>query len=375
MNPSSNIHAFIAELEEHTPTLRALGAELCSTVEAKLVEARLSVHFVTWRLKGSDSLRHKLSRPDRTYSRLWDVTDLIGIRVATYFEDAIDSASRLVEDNFHVDFRHSSNKSRFTDAGKFGYRSVHYVCKAPTGASPSADFRFEIQLRTALQHAWAEVEHDLGYKANDVVPDRIRRRFSRIASLLEIADEEFVSIRSDMQSYRTRVQEAIAVPTESLPLDQLSFEAIARNPVIGNLDANIAAALRRPLDSTPFFPTYLVRLLRMAGLDTTSAVLAAAQQHAPELPATVSAYAQFARHHLGLDLRAIDAVKPGYTLFFVAHLVVVRGNDLGLGKVATLARMYRELDGLAETDAVRTASALLAALSPQHPIDTGAEAD
>ena len=52
-----------------------------------------------------------------------------------------------------------------------------------------------------LHHAWAEVEHDLGYQAQESVPEDVRRRFSRVAGLLEIADQEFVSIRRDLERY------------------------------------------------------------------------------------------------------------------------------------------------------------------------------
>lgn len=91
---------------------------------------------------------------------------------------------------------------------------------------PHPDFRLEIQIRTALQHAWAEVEHDLGYKAQDAVPELIRRRFNRIASLLEIADQEFVSIRRELLHYQAAVR-AELVQGQSLPLDAVSLDSPA----------------------------------------------------------------------------------------------------------------------------------------------------
>ena len=54
---------------------------------------------------------------------------------------------------------------------------------------------FEIQLRTVLQHAWAEVEHGLGYKSYYEPPMDIKRKLNRLAGTLEILDEEFEAIR------------------------------------------------------------------------------------------------------------------------------------------------------------------------------------
>ena len=53
----------------------------------------------------------------------------------------------------------------------------------------------EIQVRTILQHAWAEIEHDIQYKSSITIPKDIRRRFMALAGLLEIADREFQAIQ------------------------------------------------------------------------------------------------------------------------------------------------------------------------------------
>jgi ppGpp synthetase/RelA/SpoT-type nucleotidyltranferase len=44
-------------------------------------EPGLKVHSVTLRLKDKESVARKLARPDRSYSQLWELTDLVGLRV------------------------------------------------------------------------------------------------------------------------------------------------------------------------------------------------------------------------------------------------------------------------------------------------------
>jgi hypothetical protein len=74
---------------------------------------------------------------------------------------------------------------------------------------PYIGMKCEIQIRTVLQHAWAEIEHDIGYKSEITIPKEMRRSFSRIAGLLEIADKEFEDIRLNLAEYRKSVTQQI----------------------------------------------------------------------------------------------------------------------------------------------------------------------
>ncbi len=98
--------------------------------------------------------------------------------------------------------------------------SVHYVVsmnedrlKLPENRG-YAGIKCEIQIRTVLQHAWAEIEHDLGYKSEIDIPKDIRRSFSRLAGLLEVADKEFQEIRDFLETYREKVEAEISEKTE-----------------------------------------------------------------------------------------------------------------------------------------------------------------
>src|SRR5258708_36248047 len=80
---------------------------------------------------------------------------------------------------------------------KFGYQSVHYLVKLRANRTALPEYaRFsglvaEVQVRTVLQHAWAEIEHDIQYHSAEAIPAAIRRRVMSRAGMLEIAEHGF----------------------------------------------------------------------------------------------------------------------------------------------------------------------------------------
>jgi len=181
--------------DRELPLLRERGERLRDELAGWLAaETDLKIHSVTLRLKTRASLAGKLARPDRSYAGLADVTDLVGLRVITFFEDTVDRVGQLVEGRLPVDFTQSVDKRSRRDAGAFGHRSLHYVCRLA-----DSPVRCEIQVRTVLEHTWAEIEHNRGYKSRDALPAAGQQRLSRLARLLELADQEFVAIRQELE--------------------------------------------------------------------------------------------------------------------------------------------------------------------------------
>lgn len=103
------------------------------------------------------------------------------------------------------------------DPTRFGYQSKHYLVKhLDTRAALPEYTRFsdriaEIQVRTILQHAWAEIEHDIQYKSSSVLPRTIRRRFGALAGLIEIADREFQAIDDENRAIQVEARHKIDV--------------------------------------------------------------------------------------------------------------------------------------------------------------------
>lgn len=359
----------LAAYDRVLPLLEARGHWLKAELGAWLAaQPGLKIHSVEMRLKSRESLATKLARPDRDYADLWEVTDLVGLRVITYFEDAVDRVAEVIERRMPVDLSHSIDKRRRREPGAFGYRSLHYVCRlSASSVSESADVlpvgaRCEVQVRTVLEHAWAEIEHDLGYKAPAAVPEPVRRRLDRLAGLLELADQEFVAIRRELDEYIGALPRRIEVAADDVALDHLSLAALLDTAEVREVDGAIARELGKELGDAPFYPDYLLKMLAAAGVRSVAAARDGVRARQAAIVAMVEPYFAFASQAWSLSPQRMDHVFRGYALFFLAHALVLDRPALGLDKVERLTRLYRELDYPDdERAAQRVAGSLVAA--------------
>jgi hypothetical protein len=169
------------------------------------------------------------------------------VRVITHFADEVDKIGTLIEREFVIDPDKSVDKRKLLDPDRFGYLSLHYICSLSSDRIKLAENRrfreltFEIQIRSILQHAWAEIEHDLGYKSGHGIPTPIRRRFYRLAGLLEVADEEFAAIRNDLSQYESKVRTEVTTAPEEIGIDNISLKAmLEQNQFVREFDAQFA---------------------------------------------------------------------------------------------------------------------------------------
>lgn len=178
------------------------------------------------RIKEKQSLQEKLFRKHGKYHSLEELTDILGVRIITYFADDIDKIGALVESLFKIDKENSVDKRQEIDATSFGYLSLHYICSLKKKDSEElSSLKFELQIRTGLQHIWADINHDMGYKGTFGVPKQIERQFSKVASLLEIADDEFILIRDGMSNYVEGTREKIALgETGNIQINAITLE-------------------------------------------------------------------------------------------------------------------------------------------------------
>ncbi len=168
-----------------------------------LHEQSIQLNAFECRVKSEESVTGKLEKKGYKYKNLNDITDLVGIRVVTYYTDDVDKVAVITKQIFDVDWKNSVDKRKH-QLNSFGYLSLHYICYMKEG--PLRNIPFEVQMRTALQHVWSAIEHDIGYKGAVKLPPEFVRQFSRLAGMLEMADDEFSRLRTTMTEYRRHVQ-------------------------------------------------------------------------------------------------------------------------------------------------------------------------
>jgi putative GTP pyrophosphokinase len=298
----------------------------CENLLRQILEVEeIRVHMVDSRLKSRTSLSEKITRPDKSYNALRDITDVVGLRIITYFDDDVDRVGSIIEREFNIDPR-STDKRKTLSTSQFGYLSMHYVALLGAARCDLIECRrfmnlaCEIQVRSVLQHAWAEIEHDLGYKGSSDIPEHIQRKFCRLASILEGADSDFRGIRDEIGLYVESARGNILKPTTALEVDEITVKTLVeQDEVVRKVDGEIAKTAGRELvDAKSMYP-FLAGALRSVGLTQVGAVqhkMKSDQELIRKLAATV------------LDARENASLGRGISLSYL-YLITLGEQNLG----------------------------------------------
>ena len=210
--------------------IRPLYQDFSAAAKSILVDilgaANVRYPSIEARAKGIESFGDKASRASeqdpakpKYPNPLEEITDMAGVRVITYLPQAVECVCSLIEREFIV-LERIDKAEKLISEGKFGYQSIHFLVKInPNRAVLPEYLRYkdlilEIQVRTILQHAWAEMEHDIQYKSTMEIPVLFQRRFIALAGLLEIADREFQMLQDEneriIQKKETIIKDNIA---------------------------------------------------------------------------------------------------------------------------------------------------------------------
>ena len=242
--------SILQEYKDKHPQFEEAESKVISLLKHTFKDAGLHVASVESRIKTERSLAGKLERKGQKYKSLADITDVLGIRVITYYIDDVDKIATAIERMFEVDWENSIDKRKIHTIDSFGYVSLHYVC-----SMEGFPYRFEVQMRTVLQHAWANLDHDTGYKSGVEIPKRYLRSMSRLAGMLELIDEEFSKIRSELTDYRRKIQKLVSSGNlDEVPLDLDSFRSFLELEPFQQINKKIAAVNQAEIQEVSLLP-------------------------------------------------------------------------------------------------------------------------
>lgn len=265
------VEMILEEYDEKEELLRQLEKEVKQRLNDVLVARGVSNFHITHRVKDRESLKGKLIRKSGKYRSIFDLTDLVGFRVICYFSDRVDESAAVISESFDIDWNNSCDKRTLIAPEAFGYLSLHYICHLPKGCGYSdelCEIPFEIQLRSMLQHTWAEIEHDLGYKTELAVPREVRRDFARVASLLEVADSYFLMIKNKLADYEVEVDERVREDkADDMNLNRVTLNAFMEsNSDIRRITQEIASISGAEIIKVSY--DHYLPLLKFLGVET-----------------------------------------------------------------------------------------------------------
>ncbi|WP_089084317.1 GTP pyrophosphokinase [Aquitalea magnusonii] len=192
-----DLNVFRHDLEQKRPQLEAWGRFVQSCILDRLNGLPVSMQITGSRAKEVDSAIGKIARKNYD-DPLMQMTDLVGVRFVVLISPQIKVVSEVLEsiDSWAFSLDRDWEQEVEVAPETFGYQSRHYVVRSKyaldfDGVTVPANLPCEVQIRTIMQHAYAEMMHDSIYKANGIVPPQAKRFAASSMALIETADHLF----------------------------------------------------------------------------------------------------------------------------------------------------------------------------------------
>ena len=134
-------------------------------------------------------------------------TDLCGGRVIVQTLAQVKAVQLFIERNF--DAFDYDDKSSLLGEDKFGYRDMHYLVRLRKDRAPTIGFTkreckiigdhvAEVQVRSIVQHAWADILHDRVYKAPLKLSVEAKRTGALLSAIMEDGDRSFDHLAGEL---------------------------------------------------------------------------------------------------------------------------------------------------------------------------------
>lgn len=236
------------------PLHEEFTVELHRLLERILLSRDLDVSQIQQRTKTVESFLEKLERRNHKYSDpLKQVTDLSGIRVILLNRDDCPKVTEVIKHGFEVDVKNSQPMLPPAEPDRFGYRRDHYVIQLGPDLAMRPEWeRFlglkaEVQIRTLISHAWAELDHRLRYKNQDDVPLEVQRRIYQMNAALETADADIADLIRASAARRSEYDQAVGLGHLSIEVDAYSLMSYLEADVVADwVETAIRVKYARP---------------------------------------------------------------------------------------------------------------------------------
>lgn len=154
------------------------------------------IQMITSRIKTTESIANKLEKNglDFTVENIESrIHDVVGARIICLTLTDVKVFIELLTNSLNKTegFNLEKCKDYITNPKESGYQSYHFRITVPvTFSNQTYNVPAEIQVRTLLMHAWAELEHKMGYKPTEELVGRkmIKDQFNALASIIEVTD-------------------------------------------------------------------------------------------------------------------------------------------------------------------------------------------
>lgn len=326
-----HIQSILEEYRRDLPLFKKAASDVSAQIREVLSKAGVMVAAVESRVKTEASLIGKLEHKGGKYKSLADITDILGLRVITFYLDDVGKVASALDRIFTIDWDNSVDKRKLLEIDTFGYLSLHYICYLK-----DTPYRFEVQMRTILQHAWANMNHDTGYKSGFEVPREYLRNLNRLAGMLELVDEQFSKIRMELADYRRRVQALVASGNlDDVTLDGDAFKSYLELDPFKALNRRIASVNQAEIHDVPLMP--FLKVFKALGCKTLGDVARIIKKYSD------GAY-QIACYQIGLTDLDIISSSLGPQDLCIAAILKEGGGRAGI------RMLFDELNGPSESN-------------------------
>lgn len=197
----------VLDFAETQPTYEALCGEIAYILRKRLKKDKIEVASITFRAKSLQSFFDKASKLEISPH---EIRDRAGVRVVYLYKTDRDQIEKAIRNEFDV--VDTKDISADSPADRFGYEDVKFYVKLKKQKQKGARYDdlknlvCEIQVRTVAQDAWSIISHHLVYKKEAQIPKEYQKELNRLVALFQMADEQFVTIRTSINKYRQKIE-------------------------------------------------------------------------------------------------------------------------------------------------------------------------